>query len=146
VWNVHELSSIIVSNWDFQFVSLVWKTVCEALKIDVELSTVFYSDKNDQSKIINQKIKRYLRNCCIHQQDDWFEWLFMIEFLSNAVKSIFIDLFVFLINYEFESRMSFNSFDTDIIDRLSIRERVLIHKAETITNKMRSILDFIRKN
>jgi hypothetical protein len=67
VWKLHELSSIIVSNRDSQFVSLVWKSVCKALKIDVKLSTAFHFETNEQSEIANQKMKRYLRSYCNYQ-------------------------------------------------------------------------------
>jgi hypothetical protein len=71
VWKLHELSSTIISNRKSQFISLVWKIVCETLKINVKLSTTFHSKTDDQSEIANQKMKRYLRNYCNYQQDDW---------------------------------------------------------------------------
>jgi hypothetical protein len=67
VWKLHELSSIIVFDRDSQFVSLVWKTVCKILKIDVELSIAFHSETDDQSEIANQEMKRYLRSYCNYQ-------------------------------------------------------------------------------
>jgi hypothetical protein len=148
VWKLHELSSIIVSDRDPQFVSLVWKTVCKILKIDIKLSIAFHSETNDQSEIANQKMKRYLRSYCNYQQDDWFEWLSTTEFASNAATSAFSELFVFMTNYDFESRMSFdssNSNDEVSRERLSARERVLTEKTAIITKKMRDIWDFIKK-
>jgi hypothetical protein len=71
VWKLHELSSSIISDRDSQFVSLVWKTVCQILKINVKLSTAFHSETNDQSEIANQEMKRYLRSYCNYQQNDW---------------------------------------------------------------------------
>ncbi len=125
VWKLHELSSTIISDRDPQFVSLIWKFVCKILRIDVKLSTAFHSETNDQSEIVNQKMKRYLRNYCNYQQDDWSEWLSMIEFVSNAVTSAFTELSIFMTNYEFESRMNFDSLNTETNDRLSDRERIL---------------------
>jgi hypothetical protein len=146
VWKLHELSNTIISNRDSQFVSLVWKTVCKTLKIDVKLSTAFHFETNDQSEIVNQEMKRYLRSYCNYQQNDWFEWLFMIEFVSNAVTSTFTELFVFMTNYEFESRMSFESSNSNNSrKRLSARKRVLTQRTENIAKKMRNIWDFIKK-
>ncbi len=146
VWRLHELSNIIISNRDSQFVSLVWKTVCKMLKINVKLFTAFHFETNDQNEIVNQKMKRYLRSYCNYQQDDWFEWLFMIEFVFNATTSTFIELFVFMTNYEFESRMSFESSDSnDSNEQLSIKERMLTQKAIIIAKKMRDIWNFIKK-
>jgi hypothetical protein len=47
VWKLHELSSIIISNRDSQFVFFVWNIVCKVLKINVKLSTTFHSETND---------------------------------------------------------------------------------------------------
>jgi hypothetical protein len=148
VWKLHELSSIIVSDRDPQFVSLVWKTVCKTLEIDIKLSIAFHSETNDQSEIANQKMKRYLRSYCNYQQDDWFEWLSTTEFASNAATSASIELFVFMTNYDFEPRMSFdssNSNDEVSRERLSVRERVLTKKTAIITEKMRNIWNFTKK-
>jgi hypothetical protein len=143
VWELHELSSTIVSNRDSQFISLMWKTICQILKIDVKLSTAFHFEIDDQSEIVNQKMKRYLRNYCNYQQDDWFEWLSMIEFAFNAVIFVSTELFVFMTNYEFESRMFFDSSLKD--NQRSARERILTRKNSDIINKMKNIWDFIKK-
>jgi hypothetical protein len=63
----------------------------------------------------------------------------MTEFAFNVVIFASTELFVFMTNYEFEPRMSFDSLDINIVDRLSARERVLTQKAETIAEKMRDI-------
>ncbi len=109
------------------------------------MSTTFHSKTDDQSEIANQEMKRYLRNYCNYQQNDWFEWLSIIEFASNAITSTFIELFVFMTNYEFESRMSFDSSNINISDRLSTKERILTQKADTIIDKMKNIWEFIKK-
>jgi hypothetical protein len=73
VWKLHELSSIIIFDRDSQFISLIWKKMCQMLKINVKLSTAFQLKTDKQSEIANQKIKRYLRNYCNYQQDNWFD-------------------------------------------------------------------------
>ncbi len=143
VWKLHELSSIIISNRESQFTFSIWKIVCQILKINVKLSTVFHSKIDDQSEIANQEMKRYLRNYCNYQQNDWSKWLCMIEFVSNVATSALIELFAFMTNYEFESRMSFDSSIED--DQESIRKRIQDKKASDIIEKMKSIWDFIKK-
>jgi hypothetical protein len=145
VWKLHELSSTIVSDRESQFISFVWKAVCETLKINVKLSTTFHSKTDDQSEIANQKMERYLRNYCNYQQDDWSKWLFMTKFVSNAAISAFTELFAFMTNYEFESRMSFDSLQHETIDRLSAKKRILTQKAVIIIDKMKNIWDFNKK-
>ncbi len=141
VWKLHELSSIIISDRESQFVSNVWKFVCQTLRINVKLSIAFHSEIDEQSEIANQEMKRYLRSYCNYQQDDWSKWLSMIEFAFNAATFAFIELFVFMTNYDFESRMSFDRVSIEE----SIRERVLSKKAFNITEKMKSIWEFIKK-
>jgi hypothetical protein len=148
VWKLHELSNIIISNRESQFISFVWKIMCQMLKINIKLSIAFHSEIDDQSEIANQEIKRYLRNYCNYQQDDWFEWLFMTEFASNAATFAFIELFAFMINYDFKSRISYNSSNSnEVVSRewLSARERVLTKKVVIITKKMKNIWNFIKK-
>ncbi len=145
VWKLHELSNTIISDRESQFISFVWKAVCETLKINVKLSTAFHSETDDQSEIANQKMKRYLRNYCNYQQDDWSKWLFMTKFVSNATISAFTELFAFMTNYEFESRMSFDSLQRETNDRLSAKKRILTQKAVIIIDKMKNIWDFIKK-
>jgi hypothetical protein len=71
----------------------------------------------------------------------------MTEFVSNVATSTFIELFVFMTNYDFESRMSFHSSDSNNAsqDRLSAKERILTQKADTIIEKMKNIWKFIKK-
>ncbi len=65
----------------------------------------------------------------------------MIEFVSSVITSAFTELFVFLANYDFESRMNFDSIDIEN----TIKERIFIKKASDITKKMRNIWKFIKE-
>ncbi len=94
--------------------------MCQILKIKIKLSIAFHFETNEQSEIANQEMKRYLRSYCNYQQNDWFTWLFMTKFASSAAAFAFIDLFVFMINYEFESRMSFDF----VLNEESVRKRI----------------------
>ncbi len=53
LWNVywlHDLSSSIVLNRDFQFISIMWQSLCKQLRITINLSTVYHFEINDQLK------------------------------------------------------------------------------------------------
>jgi hypothetical protein len=143
VWKLHKLSKIIIFDRDSQFIFLVWKKMCQTLKINVKLSIAFHFETNKQSEIVNQKMKRYLRNYCNYQQDNWFEWLSMIEFAFNVVISVSTELFVFIINYEFESRMSFDLSTKN--SQRSAKKRILNRRDSNIINKMKNIWNFIKK-
>jgi hypothetical protein len=108
VWKLHELSTTMIFNKDSQFISLIWNMMCKMLKIKIKLFIAFHSQTNEQNEIFNQKIKRYLRVYVNHQQNDWVDWLSMIEYVSNAFISITTQVSSFLVNYDFELRMSFD--------------------------------------
>ena len=66
----------------------------------------------------------------------------MIEFVDNNVLSSVIFLILFFMNKSFHSRMSF---DSDIIEYESIRERLQIVRVEDIFNHMNKTLIFARE-
>ena len=50
LWNIywlHDLSSSIVSNRDFQFILTMWQSLCKWLRITANLSTVYHSEIDD---------------------------------------------------------------------------------------------------
>jgi len=66
----------------------------------------------------------------------------MIEFVDNNVLSSIIFLILFFMNKSFHSRMSF---DPDIIEYESIRERLQIVRVEDIFDHMNKTLIFARE-
>ncbi len=117
-------------------------TLCKWLSISLWLFIIYHSQIDDQSKRVNQNVKRYLRFFCSYMQNDWFKWLFMIEFVDNNVLSSVIFLTLFFMNKNFHPRMSFN---LDIIEYESTRERLQIAWVENIFDHMNKTLIFARE-
>jgi hypothetical protein len=136
VWKLHELLITMISDRESQFISLVWDTICKMLKIKTKLFTAFHSQTNEQSEIFNQKMKRYLRAYVNHQQNDWANWLSMTKYVSNASISTIIHVSSFLVNYEFESRMSFDQMK---FDENTTRNRINKFKKKEIVFTMKNI-------
>ncbi len=67
----------------------------------------------------------------------------MTKFVSNVATSALTELFAFMTNYEYESRMSFDSSIKD--DQESVKKRIQNKKAFDIIEKMKSIWEFIKK-
>jgi hypothetical protein len=89
-------------------------------------------------------MKRYLRIYINHQQDDEADWLSMIEYVLNAFVLITTQVFSFLANYDFESRMNFNfnfSFDEN-----TIRKRVQRFRNKKIVFIMKKIWTFAKEH
>jgi len=141
VYWTYDLFSFIVSDRDMQFISILWKFLCKWLSISLWLFIVYHSQINDQSEQVNQNIKRYLRFFCSYMQNDWFKWLLMIKFVDNNILFLVIFLIFFFINKNFHSHMSF---DSDIIEYESIRERLQINRVKNIFNHMNKTLIFAR--
>ncbi len=142
VYQTHDLFSFIVSDRDMQFISILWKFLCKRLSISLRLFIIYHSQIDDQSEWVNQNVKRYLHFFCSYIQNDWFKWLFMIEFVNNNVLSSVIFLTLFFMNKNFHSHMSFNS---DIIEYECTRERLQINRVKNISEQMNKTLIFARE-
>ncbi len=145
LWNVyrlHDLLSSIVSNRDFQFISIMWQSLDKRLKIKVNLSTVYHSEIDDQSKRANQDVERELRTYCNYMQNDWAKWLSMMKFSDNFNTFSTISMISFYFNKDFHPRMSF---DSDTTDYEMTRQRIEARKIDDIVTWMSELLTFDRQ-
>jgi len=76
-------------------------------------------------------------------QNDWAKLLLMIEFVDNNALFSVIFLISFFLNKDFHSRMSF---EPDVIEYESSRERLQTAKAENISENMNKTLKFARES
>ncbi len=70
IWSLHSLFTIIVSDWETQFVSKFWKHLTQQLGIQSLLSMAYHSETDDQTEIINAFLKQYLQAYVSYLQDD----------------------------------------------------------------------------
>jgi hypothetical protein len=66
----------------------------------------------------------------------------MTEYTFNSIIFVFTEIFAFITNHDFESRMSFDSMNS--IEK-STRERILRTRDVDMTKKMKEIIEFIKK-
>ncbi len=142
VYWTYDLSSFIVSDRGSQFISILWKFLCKRLSIFLRLFIIYHFQIDDQSERVNQNVERYFRFFCLYMQNDWSKWLLMIEFVNNNVLFSVIFLIFFFMNKSFHSRMSF---DSDIIEYESTRERLQIDRVKNISEQMNKTLIFARE-
>ncbi len=143
IYWIHDLLNFIVSNWDFQFTFILWKSLCKRLNINLWLFIVYHSQIDDQSEWINQNIERYFQFFCLYMQNDWAKLLLMIEFVdNNALFSIIFSISFFL-NKDFHSHMSF---ELNVIKYESSCECLQMTKVENISEHINKILKFVRKS
>jgi hypothetical protein len=67
----HGIPRAIVSDRGPQFVSLMWKRVCELLRITRRLSTAYHPETDGSTERMNQVIEHFLRCFASYWQDDW---------------------------------------------------------------------------
>ncbi len=142
LWNVyrlHDLFSSIVSNRDSQFILIMWQSLCKRLKIKVNLSTVYHSEIDDQSKRANQDVERELRIYCNYMQNDWAKWLSMMKFSDNFNTFSTILMISFYFNKDFHSWMSF---DSDTTDYETTHQHIEARKINDIVTWMSELLIF----
>ncbi len=143
IYWIHDLLDFIVSNQDSQFIFILWKSLCKRLDINFQLFTVYHLQIDDQSEQVNQNVKRYLWFFCLYMQNDWAKLLLMIEFINNNALFSVIFLISFFLNKDFHSHMSF---ELNVSEYKSFRERLQMTKVKNIFEHMNKTLKFARKS
>ena len=136
VWCRHDLSRIIISNKNSQFISDFWERLCERLSIEAKLSSTWHSKIDDQIERINDIMKQYLRVYVNYNQNDWLEWLLIIEFVKNNTIFNITKVSLFYVNKRFHSRMSVESSK----EKSHNRKKVVVDAFAKRMKKLESLL------
>ena len=70
VWKYHGLSESLTFDPGTQFIFNVFKHLCQMLKINVRLFTVYHLEIDEQTERFNAVMKHYLRAFCNYMQND----------------------------------------------------------------------------
>ena len=62
------------------------------------MSTAFYPQTDGQTEWINQELEQYLRLYVNHHQNDWVNWISLMEFAHNNRKHASTDFSPFFVN------------------------------------------------
>ena len=95
------------------------------MKVKRRLSTVFYSQTNDQIERQNQILKHYLRVFCNEQQNDWANLLFIVEYIyqQSQYKTLNYSSFYTMYNYNLDFKLRIED-DSSQEKMLAAKERV----------------------
>jgi transposase InsO family protein len=77
------ISSKVISDQGPQFISNFLKELYKLLNIDGAPSTAYHPQTNGQTEHANQEVEQYLHIYTNYQQDNWSDWLDIIEFALN---------------------------------------------------------------
>ena len=111
--------------------------------IQVNLSTAFHPETDDQTEQVNQNVETFLQAYINESQNDWNTWLLMTEFADNNADSAAITLAPFFMNYKFHSQMSF---EPDLTSYEATQQCLQARSAEELTVKMNEILAFAKQH
>lgn len=71
VYRLHDMSAFIVFNCESQFVLIMWRSFCKCMRIQINLSTAFHPETDEQTERANQNVKTFLRIYINEMQNDW---------------------------------------------------------------------------
>jgi len=90
-----------------QFAAGMMKKLNNLLEIQTKLSTAYHPQIDGQMERINQELEQYLRVFIDHRQEQWPDWLGMVEFTYNNKIHIVTKILPFKANYGQDLRMEF---------------------------------------
>ena len=83
IWHHHRLLEEVISDRGSAFVSNFSCELAALLGVKLTPSTSYHLQTDGQTEHVNQEIEVYLRVFMSHQQDDWADWLLLVEFAYN---------------------------------------------------------------
>jgi transposase InsO family protein len=124
-----------------QFISSFWKEFNSILGTDIKLSTVNHLQTDGQTEIYNQYLQKCLRPFVSYYQDDWSEYLPMMDYAQLMFPYLsFGDLPPFEVLYGHTpcTPWSWKQSDRPVVDDLNIND------ACTYTRRNREALEYAR--
>ncbi|KAK9649268.1 hypothetical protein HCH54_010284 [Aspergillus fumigatus] len=136
------LPETIVSDRGGQFISEFWDELCKILQIQIKLSSGQHPQTNGQTEIMNQYIAQRLRPFVSYYQDDWDEWLPILNFAAAALPSDSTGLSPFLVERGYEPRTSFDWTKASSPQTLQIDRQ----EAQQLVRRMEQIWELAKSN
>src|SRR5258708_619084 len=84
IWHHHRLPEEVISDCGSAFISNFSCELAALLGVKLTPSTSYHLQTNGQTERVNQEIEAYLWVFMSHQQDDWADWLPLVEFAYNS--------------------------------------------------------------
>ena len=143
IWKHHDLSESFISDRNIQFISDIWQYLCQILKIDIKLFTVYYSEINEQIERVNVVIKYYFWIFVNYMQNDWIKWLLNAEFLVNNTLFSIILTSLFLINFKQNFCLGFKSSESLSV-KLTAQIKIKLLNVEEFTKKIKKFIKYLQ--
>ena len=73
-----------ISDHDPHFMSSLFQELCKGMGIKQNISTAYHPQMDGQLERTNQSMEDLLHIFCNYQQDDWTEWLPIVQYILNS--------------------------------------------------------------
>ena len=98
IFRLHGTPLKVISDRGPQFISSFMEALYILLKIERNLSTAYHPQTDGQTERFNALVEQYLQLYTNHPQNDWVEWLALVEFAHNQ-KTSATGFSPFMLNY-----------------------------------------------
>jgi len=107
VWKLYSLSKSIILDRGPQFAIGLIRELNRMLGTKSKMLMAFYPQTDKQTERVNQELEQYLRIFIDHRQEQWLNWLGIVEFVYNNKAYSSTKTLSFKANYEQDPRMGF---------------------------------------
>ena len=105
VWRLHGTQDKLITDRGPQFSSRYARELNRNMQIEMALSTAYHPQTDGQSERTNQEVETALRAVVNFHQDDWVDWLPIIEFALNNRYKRSLGTTPFYANYGFHPQI-----------------------------------------
>ena len=139
VWKHHGTSKKLITDRGPQFSSQMASNINKHLGIEMALSTAYHPQTDGQSERTNQEVEQALRTLVSYHQDDWVDWLPVVEFALNNRFHKGLQTTPFYANYGFHPRIgslpqTAPQFTGSVDDFLSHLHKIQLDTKECLEN------------
>ncbi len=134
----HELFTAIVLDWGTQFVSSLWKRVCQLLKIVQRMFTAYYLKTDGTTEQMNQNVELYICTFSNYSQNNWASLLSMAELVINNHDFVSTEVSLFFLSHEYHMK------PLQLLEKLkSVQSaKSSVQKADQIIQKMKEVTEW----
>ncbi len=140
-YQAHELFTAIVSDWGTQFVSSLWKRVCQLLKIVWRMFTAYHSETDEATEWINQNVELYICTFFNYSQNNWTSLLLMTELVINNHDFVSTEVSFFFLSHEYHIK------PLQLLEKLKLIQsaKSSVQKADQIVWKIKEVTEWTQK-
>jgi hypothetical protein len=125
----------IVSDRGPQFISDFWNEFCKRIGTKLKLSTANHPQTDGQTEIVNQYFDQRLRPYLNYYQDDWDEWVAMIDYQQAALSHETTGQSPFTTERGYEPRTSFD-WESQVKPGATRREKLNREEAKALITRL----------